>query len=84
MVTSIVSQCAGIFEGIEAHSAPITAVRFHPIYKNSPREISDLFLSSSYDWTVKLWSSKMSRYWNAPITLVAHTDPFFLFMVCYS
>lgn len=51
----------GIYEGIEAHSAPITAVRFHPIYKNSPREISDLFLTSSYDWTIKLWSSKVNR-----------------------
>jgi len=51
----------GIAEGLEAHSAPITAVRFHPIFKNSPRDVSDVFLTSSYDWTVKLWTSKMSR-----------------------
>lgn len=51
----------GIYEAIEAHSAPITGVRFHPLFKNAPRDISDLFLSSSYDWTVKLWSAKISR-----------------------
>jgi len=52
----------GIYEDIvKAHDAPITNVQFHPITKNSPSTVSDLFLTSSYDWTVKLWSNKTSR-----------------------
>jgi len=51
----------GIFEAIEAHAAPITNVQFHPVQKNAPRETADFFLTSSYDWTVKLWSSKLDR-----------------------
>jgi len=55
---------AGIYEDIaRAHDAPITNVHFNPFNKitNSSVNISDLFLTSSYDWTCKLWSSKMSR-----------------------
>lgn len=52
----------GIWFTIEnAHAAPITSVNFHPILKNSPGSMSDIFLTSSYDWTTKLWSSKTNR-----------------------
>jgi len=52
----------GIYEDIpKAHDAPITNVQFHPLNKNSPSNVSDLFLTSSYDWTCKLWSNKLSR-----------------------
>eukprot|EP00463_Aulacantha_scolymantha_P000376 TRINITY_DN1226_c0_g1_i1.p1 TRINITY_DN1226_c0_g1~~TRINITY_DN1226_c0_g1_i1.p1 ORF type:complete len:399 (+),score=66.84 TRINITY_DN1226_c0_g1_i1:57-1199(+) len=51
----------GIWNAIDAHDAPITNVQFHPTQKNSPTNVSDLFLTSSYDWTVKLWSNKTNR-----------------------
>jgi len=51
----------GIWYTIDAHDAPITNVQFHPTQKNSPTNVSDLFLTSSYDWTVKLWSNKTNR-----------------------
>lgn len=46
----------GIYEANEAHKAPITRVAFHPSQKS--QNTSDLYLTSSYDWTVKLWSQK--------------------------
>lgn len=51
----------GIWYTIDAHDAPITNIHFHPTQKNSPTNVSDLFLTSSYDWTVKLWSNKTNR-----------------------
>jgi dynein intermediate chain len=49
---------AGIYEQIAAHDAPISNVCFNPSFKNS--NLADLYLTSSYDWTVKLWSLKSS------------------------
>lgn len=50
---------AGIYEAEKAHDAPITNVQFHPSHKHN--NLSDLYLTSSYDWTVKLWSNKMQK-----------------------
>lgn len=47
---------AGIHEAIKAHEAPISSVNFHPTSRNE--NLNDLYLTSSYDWTVKLWSMK--------------------------
>lgn len=49
----------GIYDAVQAHKAPITSVRFHPSQKNN--NLADLFLTSSFDWTVKLWSNKVNR-----------------------
>nr|XP_018261064.1 dynein intermediate chain, cytosolic [Kwoniella dejecticola CBS 10117]OBR83222.1 dynein intermediate chain, cytosolic [Kwoniella dejecticola CBS 10117] len=38
------------------HSAPITGIDFHP--SSGSIDFSDLFLSSSVDWTVRLWRTK--------------------------
>ncbi|WRT70069.1 uncharacterized protein IL334_007063 [Kwoniella shivajii] len=40
------------------HAAPITGIDFHP--GTGSIDFSDLFLSSSVDWTVKLWKTKAS------------------------
>jgi len=48
----------GFYESLAAHEAPITAVEFHPVQPKAPQFLSDLFLTSSYDWTVKLWNYK--------------------------
>jgi len=49
----------GVTEVVKAHDAPITQVSFHPTQKDSPP--LDVFLTSSYDWSVKLWHYKSSK-----------------------
>jgi len=65
-----------IYEQIHAHDAPMTHIEFHPSSKlvgssnlagsgvggaAGSSATPDLFLTSSYDWTVKLWSTKLSK-----------------------
>lgn len=40
----------------KSHDAPVTSVDFHPL--KGPIDFSDLFLSTSVDWTVKLWRAR--------------------------
>ncbi|SCV74910.1 BQ2448_7939 [Microbotryum intermedium] len=40
-------------EVYKAHSGPVTSLEFHPA--TGSVDLSDLFLSSGVDWTVKLW-----------------------------
>jgi dynein cytoplasmic 1 intermediate chain len=42
--------------GWMAHDGPITNVNFHPGYAGASRDVKGLLLTSSYDWTVKLWN----------------------------
>jgi len=46
---------------MSGHNAPITGVDVHPgVSQHEKRaEMTDLVLSSSLDWTVKLWNPKM-------------------------
>ena len=48
-----------IFETYEGHFAPITSLAFHPSHQSKTNDFSDLMLSSSIDWTVKLWCPKV-------------------------
>ncbi|XP_015794546.1 cytoplasmic dynein 1 intermediate chain 1 isoform X4 [Tetranychus urticae] len=47
---------AGILDIYEGHQGPVTNVDCHSV--NTQIDFSHLFLTSSIDWTVKLWSSK--------------------------
>lgn len=47
----------GVFERFDGHYGPVTSLSFHPTREGSP-ELSDLFLTTSVDWSVKLWSRK--------------------------
>ena len=47
---------AGVNERFLGHFGPVTSVDLHP--RKGPMDFSDLFLSSSTDWTIKLWSKK--------------------------
>lgn len=45
-----------LIEVYRGHAAPITGLHFHPLH--GPVDFSDLFLSSSMDWTSRLWRLK--------------------------
>ncbi|PWY98078.1 WD40 repeat-like protein [Testicularia cyperi] len=58
---------AGLKAGFNAnevyrgHLAPVTGIDFHPLSAaTNHTDFSDLFLTSSMDWTVKLWRLKSS------------------------
>jgi dynein intermediate chain len=38
------------------HAGPVTGLHFHP--QHGPVDLSDLFLTCSVDWTVKLWRAR--------------------------
>uniref|UniRef100_A0A8C9TB72 Dynein cytoplasmic 1 intermediate chain 2 n=1 Tax=Scleropages formosus TaxID=113540 RepID=A0A8C9TB72_SCLFO len=50
---------AGISEMFEGHHGPITGIHCHTT--TGPLDFSHLFVTSSFDWTVKLWSTKNNR-----------------------
>ncbi|KAK4047408.1 hypothetical protein OIV83_005455 [Microbotryomycetes sp. JL201] len=39
----------------KGHSGPVTSIDFHPI--EGPVDLSNLFITSGVDWTVKIWAS---------------------------
>ncbi|ORX59582.1 WD40 repeat-like protein [Hesseltinella vesiculosa] len=49
---------AGInqYDTYRGHYGAVTGLNFHPLF--GPVDFSDLFLTSSVDWTVKLWRAK--------------------------
>uniref|UniRef100_A0AAR2IMJ0 Dynein, cytoplasmic 1, intermediate chain 2a n=1 Tax=Pygocentrus nattereri TaxID=42514 RepID=A0AAR2IMJ0_PYGNA len=51
---------AGISEMFEGHHGPITGIHCHTAA--GPVDFSHLFLTSSFDWTVKLWSTKNNKH----------------------
>uniref|UniRef100_A0A8C5EGP5 Cytoplasmic dynein 1 intermediate chain 2-like n=1 Tax=Gouania willdenowi TaxID=441366 RepID=A0A8C5EGP5_GOUWI len=50
---------AGISEMFEGHHGPITGIDCHTAA--GPLDFSHLFVTSSFDWTVKLWSTKNNK-----------------------
>ncbi|CAK5267528.1 unnamed protein product [Mycena citricolor] len=44
------------YDVYKGHSGPVMGLHFHPLA--GPVDFSDLFLSCSVDWTVKLWRAK--------------------------
>ncbi|CAH8664877.1 unnamed protein product [Dicrocoelium dendriticum] len=49
----------GVIDSMEGHQAPITSVKTHTT--DGPVDFSSLFVTTSFDWTVKLWSTKSQR-----------------------
>ncbi|XP_008331968.1 cytoplasmic dynein 1 intermediate chain 2-like isoform X3 [Cynoglossus semilaevis] len=61
---SVYSACrhgskAGITDVFEGHHGPVTGLSCHSA--GGPVDFSHLFISSSFDWTIKLWSTKSNR-----------------------
>ncbi|XP_072332044.1 cytoplasmic dynein 1 intermediate chain 2-like isoform X1 [Scyliorhinus torazame] len=50
---------AGISEIFDGHQGPITGIHYHTAA--GPADFSHLFITSSFDWTVKLWTTKNNK-----------------------
>ncbi|XDA75465.1 hypothetical protein R6Z07F_005629 [Ovis aries] len=50
---------AGIGEVFEGHQGPVTGINCHMAV--GPIDFSHLFVTSSFDWTVKLWTTKHNK-----------------------
>eukprot|EP00756_Hemistasia_phaeocysticola_P021600 Hpha_TRINITY_DN15784_c0_g1::TRINITY_DN15784_c0_g1_i1::g.37784::m.37784/K10415/DYNC1I, DNCI; dynein intermediate chain, cytosolic len=48
-------------EGLEGHTSPITSLHCHPVNPGSHEDFGDLILTSSMDWTCKLWMPARSN-----------------------
>ena len=44
------------YDAYKGHTGPVMGLHFHPLV--GPVDFSDLFLTCSVDWTVKLWRAK--------------------------
>lgn len=49
---------AGVTDPYLGHQAPVTDINTHKV--QGPVDYSHLFLTSSFDWSVKLWNMKVS------------------------
>lgn len=49
----------GIIDAYEKHLGPVTGISTH--YNQSSPDFGHLFLTSSIDWTIKLWSLKENK-----------------------
>jgi dynein intermediate chain len=47
-----------VIDTFEGHQGPVTSVSCAPVNKDISSDISGLLLSSSFDWSVKLWNPK--------------------------
>lgn len=62
------------YDVYKGHSGPVMGLHFHPLI--GPVDFSDLFLTCSVDWTVKLWRAKSLA---KPSTAVNHIAPVYSF-----
>src|SRR6185312_9566433 len=67
---------AGInqYDYYKGHWGPVTGLEFHPLVGKV--NFSDLFLTSSVDWTVKLWRAKSA---SRPSSQVQTITPLYSF-----
>ena len=56
-------ETSGVIESFQGHCAPLTSMSLHPAPKtwNKGHEYSHILLTSSMDWSVKLWNPKMGK-----------------------
>ncbi|XP_066932539.1 dynein, cytoplasmic 1, intermediate chain 2a-like [Clytia hemisphaerica] len=49
----------GLSEQFEGHHGPVTGINYNKV--PGPIDFSHLFLTSSFDWTIKLWNNKSTK-----------------------
>ena len=52
------------YDTFKGHGGPVTSLHFHPA--GGPVDFGNLVLSTSTDWTVKLWRVKVRKTANGP------------------
>ena len=62
---------AGISEQFEGHSAPLTGIDCHSA--PGPVDFSRYFITSSMDWTAKLWNVKVRKPLFASLSILMAT-----------
>ncbi|KAI0726724.1 WD40 repeat-like protein [Fomitopsis betulina] len=62
------------YDVYKGHSGPVMGLHFHP--QHGPVDFSDMFLTCSVDWTVKLWRAKSLA---KPSTTVNPISPIYSF-----
>ena len=62
------------YDVYKGHSGPVMGLHFHP--QHGPVDFSDMFLTCSVDWTVKLWRAKSLA---KPSTAVNAISPIYSF-----
>lgn len=53
-------------DSYRGHTGPVTSLDFHPLH--GAVDFSDLFLTTSVDWTVKLWRAKAGNKASGGVT----------------
>jgi len=49
----------GVLDSFDGHSGPVTGIGTHAV--NGPIDFSHIMLTSSFDWTIKMWNMKEKR-----------------------
>jgi dynein intermediate chain len=55
-------------DSYRGHAGPVTSLNFHPLHGSV--DFSDLFLTTSVDWTVKLWRAKAGTKASGGVTMM--------------
>lgn len=55
-------------DSYRGHTGPVTSLDFHPLH--GAVDFSDLFLTTSVDWTVKLWRAKAGNKASGGVTMM--------------
>jgi dynein intermediate chain len=55
-------------DSYRGHTGPVTSLDFHPLH--GAVDFSDLFLTTSVDWTVKLWRAKAGNKASGGVTML--------------
>ena len=55
-------------DSYRGHTGPVTSLNFHPLHGSV--DFSDLFLTTSVDWTVKLWRAKAGNKASGGVTMM--------------
>lgn len=71
---------AGVTNSLDGHNGPVTGIDTHCV--QGAVDFSHLYLTSSFDWTVKLWSTRVSWPHFLATTILQLGVLFILLVLC--